>query len=87
MLESSSFENKINIMRLKTQTFYSRESFLINFKEFMNECRLDILFRQITTFIKVYVAFVFSQIYQLKDLEPKTKAPQTFINYLTKKYI
>ena len=37
MLESSSFENKINIMRLKTQTFYSRESFVINFKEFMNE--------------------------------------------------
>ena len=58
MLESSSFENKINIMRLKTQTFYSGESFLINL-EFMNECRLDILFRQITTFIKVYLAFVF----------------------------
>ena len=53
----------------------------------MKECRLEILFRQITTFIKVHVAFVFGQIYQLKDLEPKTKAPQTFINYLTKKYI
>ena len=51
---------------------------------------LDIIFRQITTFIKVCVAFVvwlqtlkltdFSTIYQLKDLEPKNKGYMDLLN-------
>ena len=53
---------------------------------------LDILFRQITMFIKVHVAFVFvlqtlllmdfSKIYQLKVLEPKN-ATRSFMNVVT----
>ena len=49
---------------------------------------LDILFRQITTFIKVLVAFVFglqtlqliefTKIYQLKVLKPKNKDHMNF---------
>ena len=48
----------------------------------------DILFRQITTFIKVFVAFVFglqtlrlidfTKIYQLKGLKPKNKGHTNF---------
>ena len=60
---------------------------------------LDILFFQITTFIKVRVAFVFglqtlslidfSKIYQLNGLEPKNKGRTNFYEQfnLTKKYI
>ena len=60
---------------------------------------LDILFRQITIFIKVYVAIIsrlqalllidFTKTYQLKGLEPKTKGHTNFYEYcdLTKKYI
>ena len=53
-------------------------------------CTLDILFCQITTFIKVRTAFVFglqplklidfTKIFQLKGLKPKKKATQTFMN-------
>ena len=60
---------------------------------------LDTLFRQITMFIKVHVAFVFvlqtlllmdfSKIYQLKVLEPKNKGHTKFHECcdLTKKYV
>ena len=59
----------------------------------------DILFRQITTFIKVLVAFVFglqtlllidfTKIYWIKDLETKNKGHTNFYECydLTKKYI
>ena len=58
---------------------------------------LEIIFRQITTFIKVHVAFVFwlqtlqmndfSKIYQLKDLKLKNKGQTNFYECcdLTKK--
>ena len=58
---------------------------------------IDILFRQITTFIKVHVAFVFglqtlqliyfSKIFQLKGLKPKNKGHTNFYECcdLTKK--
>ena len=59
---------------------------------------LDIFFRQITTFIKVRVAFIFklqtlrskdfSQIYRLKGLKPKNKGHMNFYDecwVLTKK--
>ena len=60
---------------------------------------LDILFRQIATFLKVCLAFVyglqtlemneFSKIYQLKGLKPKNKGHTNFFECcdLTKKYI
>ena len=60
-------------------------------------CTLDILFRQITTFIKVHVAFVFqlqtllllyfTKIYQLKGMELKNKGHMSFYECcnLTKK--
>ena len=60
---------------------------------------LDILFRQITTFIKFHVAFAFwrqtlwlidfTKIYQLKGREPKNKGHTNFYECcdLTKKYI
>ena len=60
-------------------------------------CILEILFRQITTFIKVRVAFAFglqtlyskdfSKIYQLKGLKPKNKGHTNFYECcdLTKK--
>ena len=60
---------------------------------------LDILFRQIATFIKVRVAFVFglqilysidtTKIYQFKGLESKNKGQTNFYERcdLTKKYI
>ena len=60
---------------------------------------LDILFRQITMFIKVRVAFVFglqtlwlldfTKIYQLKGLKPKNKGHTKFYDCcdLTKKHI
>ena len=61
-------------------------------------CRLDILFHQITTFIKVCVAFVFglqtlhlidfSKIFPLKGLKPKNKGHTNFYECcdLMKKY-
>ena len=64
-----------------------------------NVCILDILFRQITTFIKVCIAFVFglqtlklmdfTNIHQSKVLEPKNKDHSKFFEPcdLTKKYI
>ena len=60
---------------------------------------LDILFRQITTFISVRLAFVFvlqalssmdfSKFFQLKGLQPKNKGHKKFYDCcdLTKKYI
>ena len=60
---------------------------------------LDLLFRQITTFIKVRVTFVFglqtlslkdfSKIYQLKGLKPKKQGQMNFEENLDlmKKYI
>ena len=61
---------------------------------------LDLLFQQITKFIKVHVAFVlrapdplidrfFPKIYQLKGMEPKNKGHMNFYElcYLLKKYI
>ena len=60
---------------------------------------LDIFFRQITTFIKVHVAFVFglqtlwlidfTKIYQLKGLKSKNEGQTNFYKHcdLTKRYI
>ena len=57
---------------------------------------LDILFRQITTFINVSVASIFglksidfSKIYQLKGLKPKNKGHMNFYEHcdMTKKYL
>ena len=52
-------------------------------------CILDILFRQITTLIKVHVAFVFglqtlglidfTRIFQLKGLKPNVKGQTIFL--------
>ena len=62
-------------------------------------CTLDILFCQITTFIKVHVAIVFglhalwlidfSKIYQLKGMKPKNNGHMNFYESFdwTKKYI
>ena len=66
---------------------------------YVSTYNLEILFRQITMFIKVRVAFVFapdplinrffSKIYQSKGLEPKNKHHKFFYKRydLTKKYI
>ena len=66
---------------------------------YIDVCSLELLFRQITTFVKVRKPFVvrlqilllidFSKIYQWKGLEPKNKGQTNFYERcdLTKKYI
>ena len=49
-----------------------------------NLSTLDILFRQITTFIKVYVP---SKIYQLKGLKPKNKGHTNFYEKVYLMYV
>ena len=70
-----------------------------NIKKNQRNVILDILFCEITTFIKVFVAFIFclymlslidfTKIYELKGLKPKDKGHINFYENcdLTKKYI
>ena len=81
---------------MKTMLMYVTQVYS---KKRENVTKLDILFCQITMFIKVHVAFVFglqplmlidfSKIYQLKGLEPKNKGHTNSYEHcdLTKNYI